>query len=135
MSLDLQAVIEGIPAVRAYGLHVVPEPDGVRLSGELQPDAAVYQDTSHAHGGAVATILDTAATFAILAVTATRWVTVDLRVDYLRPTRLGPVTCTARVASRGGHLCVVRAELGGHDGRPTALAAATMYRAGDGSVP
>jgi uncharacterized protein (TIGR00369 family) len=134
VSTDLQDLLDGIPAITPYGLRIEIVADGVRVHGDLQPDCAVYKGLPHTHGGVVASILDTTATFAVLATTGTRWVTVDLRIDYLRPTPLGPVTCSARVASRGGRLGVVQAELGGADGGPTALAVATMYRTSDGAV-
>jgi uncharacterized protein (TIGR00369 family) len=131
VSTDLQGLLDGIPAVATYGLRIEDTKDGVRLRGDLGTDSAVYRGLSHAHGGVVASILDTAATFAVLATTGMRWVTVDLRVDYLRPTPLGAITCSARVASSGGRLGVVQAELSGSGSEPTALAVATMYRTGD----
>lgn len=128
---DLQALLDGIPAIATYGLRIDATEDGVRVRGDLGPDAAVHTGLPAAHGGVVASILDTTATFAVLATTGARWVTVDLRVDYLRPTPLGAITCSARVASSGRRLGVVQAELGGSDGEPTALAVATLYRTGD----
>jgi uncharacterized protein (TIGR00369 family) len=131
VSTDLQRQLDAIPAVAPYALRVQPTEDGVRFRGELAADAAVYEGVTVVHGGVVASVLDTAATFAIVAVTGARWVTVDLRVDYLRPTSLGKVACVARALTHGGRIGVVQAELTAADGTLTALAVATMSRAGE----
>jgi len=53
------------------------------------------------HGGAIATLLDTALTFALIAPEDRDWSTVDLRVDYLRPLTIGPVAVTGWVIHAG----------------------------------
>jgi uncharacterized protein (TIGR00369 family) len=78
------------------------------------------------HGGGVATLLDSATTLAVVAETQRRWATVDLRVDYLRPTRLGAVEVIGVVVHAGSSVARARAELRDSTGRPTAVGLATL---------
>ena len=64
------------------------------------------------HGGAVVSLLDTAAAFAVHTVidAEARTVTVDLTVHFLRPASLGRVEATARVLRRGRRVCILSVE-------------------------
>lgn len=61
------------------------------------------------HGGAVATLIDTAATAAAWATEfpemPTRWGTASLTVSYLRPVEGNELRASARVDRRGRNLC------------------------------
>src|ERR1041384_2734707 len=61
------------------------------------------------HGGAVASLIDTAAAFAVLTQIETneRVTTTDLTIHYLRPITSGRMTATARVVRRGRRLSVL----------------------------
>ena len=64
------------------------------------------------HGGAVVSLLDTAAAFAVHTVIEpdARTVTVDLTVHFLRPASQGRVEATARVLRRGRRVCILSVE-------------------------
>ena len=64
------------------------------------------------HGGAVVSLLDTAAAFAVHTVidADARTVTVDLTVHFLRPASRGRVEATARVLRRGRRVCILSVE-------------------------
>ena len=64
------------------------------------------------HGGAVVSLLDTAAAFAVHTVIEpdARTVTVDLTVHFLRPASAGRVEATARVLRRGKRVCILSVE-------------------------
>ncbi|MBV8858589.1 MAG: PaaI family thioesterase [Acidobacteria bacterium] len=64
------------------------------------------------HGGAVVSLLDTAAAFAVHTVidADARTVTVDLTVHFLRPSSAGRVEATARVLRRGRRVCILSVE-------------------------
>lgn len=49
------------------------------------------------HGGIIATLLDAATTFALIALDGDDWSTVDLRIDYLRPVPAGPLKVSGEV--------------------------------------
>lgn len=73
----------------------------VEIAGALAPASENGAGTGVAHGGALATLLDTALTFALIAAADRDWATVDLRVDYLRPVAIDEVSVRARVVHAG----------------------------------
>lgn len=121
-SLDLQAFSDESPYHRLFGLTIERLDGGVVLRGMLGPAFAVDGNGVFAHGGAVASVLDMALACALIAQTDFDWVTVDLRVDYLRPTALGPVTAQAEVLHGGRNLGRARGELRDGTGRVCAVA-------------
>jgi uncharacterized protein (TIGR00369 family) len=64
------------------------------------------------HGGALASLLDTAAAFAVLSLLAPgeQTVTVDLTVHFMRPARTGRIAAHARVLRAGRRLATVSIE-------------------------
>jgi uncharacterized protein (TIGR00369 family) len=78
------------------------------------------------HGGGVATLLDSALTYAVIAETGRLWATVDLRVDYLRSVPLGDLEVTATVVHLGTTVSRCRAELRDASGRLAAVGIATF---------
>lgn len=65
------------------------------------------------HGGATASLIDTAMAFAVGSVfgNVTHAVTVDLTIHYLRPIRAGEAIAKARVVRAGKNLLTVSAEV------------------------
>ena len=78
------------------------------------------------HGGAVVSLLDTAAAFAVHTVIEpeARTVTVDLTVHFLRPASDGRIEAQARVLRRGRRLCILSVEA--RDAGAEIIATATM---------
>ncbi len=78
------------------------------------------------HGGAVVSLLDTAAAFAVHTVIGAeaRTVTVDLTVHFLRPASAGRIEATARVLRRGRSVCILSVEA--RDATAQIIATATM---------
>ncbi len=78
------------------------------------------------HGGAVVSLLDTAAAFAVHTVipAEARTVTVDLTVHFLRPASAGRIEATARVLRRGRSVCILSVEA--LDDADEIIATATM---------
>lgn len=128
----LQGLLEEVPLHRALGLKVAAvHPDGLEL--QAHPGAAYSIGAGQLHGGAVASILDTAATFALIATTGDDWGTVDLRVDYLRPAPVGRLEVSARVLHAGRRVGRAVAELTEPaNGRVVAGAVGTFVRQAQG---
>ena len=81
------------------------------------------------HGGIVATLLDAAATFALIALDGDDWSTVDLRIDYLRPVPAGPLMVSGEVVHAGRRVGRVSAVLAcAPSGQDCALATGTFAR-------
>ncbi len=76
------------------------------------------------HGGALASLIDTAAAFAVLSVLTPdqQTVTVDLTIHYLRPVTAGQVAARARVVRAGRRLVNVAVEAADSDNRLIASA-------------
>ena len=88
-SIELQEAFDSIPYHRRERFVISYADNAFRMEGRLGDEHARAPGMAMAHGGAVAGLLDTATTFAAVASTQTIWATVDIRVDYLRPTPLG----------------------------------------------
>ena len=82
------------------------------------------------HGGAIASLIDTATAFAILTLLEDKekFSTVDLMVNYLRPLQEGKVTARARVLRAGRRLITVSADVFDEGGTLTATALSTYLR-------
>src|SRR3954452_14407298 len=73
------------------------------------------------HGGALATLCDSAMGTAVAAAGAEAPVTVEMKVTYLRPGQRGEIAAVAQVRKRGKRVIVVEAEVS-QDGETVALA-------------
>ncbi len=80
------------------------------------------------HGGVVASLLDSASTWALIADTGEIFSTVDLRTDYLRPASVGELVVCGRVVACGANLARARAELVDASGRCCATASGAFVR-------
>ena len=82
------------------------------------------------HGGAIASLIDTATAFAILTLLEDKekFSTVDLMVNYLRPLKEGTVTARARVLRAGRRLITVSADVFDEGGNLAATALSTYLR-------
>jgi uncharacterized protein (TIGR00369 family) len=84
------------------------------------------------HGGAIASLIDTATAFAIVTLLPgqEKFSTVDLMVNYLRPLKEGTATASARVLRAGRRLITVSAEVLDDSGNLAATALSTYIRLG-----
>ncbi len=124
--LDLQSLLDQVPFHRALGLKVRRTDGGVVLDAEVGPEYLVDVDARIVHGGVVGSLLDTAATFALIARSDHDWVTVDLRVDYLRPTHGGAIAVSGEVVRAGRSIGRAKASLRDASGETCALGFGTF---------
>jgi uncharacterized protein (TIGR00369 family) len=109
---ELQRMLDASPVHRALRLRVVRADDtGVRLAAEAGPEHTGEDGGQFLHGGVVATLLDTAATFALIQATGVDWGTVDLRVDFVRPAPAGALYADATAVHAGRRLGRASAQL------------------------
>ena len=101
-----------VPFARLLGLEL----------GEISPGAVTIhldvrdelrQNQGVVHGGAVASLIDTAAAFAVLTQIEVneRVTTTDLTIHYLRPASSGRLTARARIVRGGRRLFVLSVEV------------------------
>lgn len=124
----LQLLLDASPVHRGLGLRAVTTREGLLLEVSPRPEHSV-DNREHLHGGVVATILDTAATFALIDATGSDWSTVDLRVDYLRPATVARLRAAGQAVHAGRRLGRARAQLCEPEtGRCVAEAVGTFVR-------
>lgn len=127
---ELQRLVDTSPVHRTLGLRARAAEEGVLF--DTAPDREHSTDGGDVlHGGVVATMLDTAATFALIESTGTDWSTVDLRIDYLRPAPVAPLEIRGHVVRAGRQFGRAKAELSDpRSGRLLAEAVGTFVRNG-----
>lgn len=107
-----RAAFASVPYAKLIGLEL-----GEIRQGEVTIHLAVrdelLQNQGVVHGGAVASLIDTAAAFAILSQLELdeRVTTTDLTIHYLRPISSGRLTATARIVRGGRRLFVLSVEV------------------------
>jgi uncharacterized protein (TIGR00369 family) len=120
----LPAVLRRSPYARLLGLEMVrAAADEVVVRMPFREDLLADDEDAarYVHGGAIASLIDIAGTFAVIAAVGHDVITVDLRVDYLRPVRSGDLAGTARPVRIGRALAVADVEVAGADGRLVAV--------------
>ena len=128
----VRGFIGGSPLARLLGIEVVSvEPDEVRMRLPFRPEITTVGDL--VHGGAIAALIDTAATAAAWSradpATGVRGTTVGFSVNFLAGARGRDVTATARVIRRGRSITVCEVAVSGRDEEEVARALVT-YKLG-----
>ena len=121
----LREIFARVPYVGLLGLEFVGAERGAATFA-LEVRDELTRMGGIMHGGAVVSLLDTAAAFAVHTVVGadTRTVTVDLTVHFLRPASDGRIEALARVLRRGRNVCVLSVEA--RDSSAQIVATATM---------
>ena len=126
----IREAFENVPFARLLGLEL-GEVDG---RGEATLHLAVRDDLRQnrgvVHGGVTASLIDTAAAFAILTLLepGQSTTTIDLTIHYLRPLLNGQATARARVLRAGRRLIVVNIEVVDEVGNLVATALTSYLR-------
>lgn len=108
----IREAFASIPYARLVGIEL-----GEMRSGEanlhLDIRDELKQNQGVVHGGAVASLIDTAAAFAVVTrlESGERVTTTDLTIHYLRPITSGRITATARIVRGGRRLLVISVEV------------------------
>lgn len=127
-----QAAFEAVkttPYLKLLGIELVEiEPEKVVMS--LPMHEKLRQPFGLLHGGATASLIDTATAFAVITQLAEgeNAATVDLTVQYLRPHTEGKIVCTAKVLRAGKRLLFLSAEVVNEDGKLIATALSTYTK-------
>ena len=121
--------LDDVPFAKLLGIEVDSlEPGHAVLSMKMRDD--LMRNGGIAHGGAVATLIDSAMAFAIIELLGENehTVTVDLTIHYLRPLSAGTARASARVVRAGKRVITVSAELFDHNDKLSATAISTYLR-------
>jgi len=101
-----------------------------QVSIHLDTRAELKQNQGVIHGGAIASLIDTASAFAVVTRLAPdeRVTTTDLTIHYLRPVTEGRLTATARIVRAGRRLFVLSIDVANKDGVLIATAVTTYIK-------
>jgi acyl-CoA thioesterase len=125
----VQKAVATVPYAHLLGIELDEISEGVATLG-LNVRKELKQNHGVVHGGAIASLIDTAMAFAIITLLAPgeKVSTVDLTVSYLRPLTKGRITARARVVRSGRRLFVVSADVFGNDGILASTALSTYIK-------
>jgi uncharacterized protein (TIGR00369 family) len=125
----LQKAIASVPYAHLLGIELGDVSQGVATLG-LDVRKELTQNHGVVHGGAIASLIDTAMAFAIISLLAPRErvTTVDLTISYLRPLTVGRITAVAKVVRAGRRLFVVSADVFSEDGKLATTALSTYIK-------
>jgi acyl-CoA thioesterase len=121
--------LDDVPFAKLLGIEVESVEPGVAvLSMKMRED--LKRNGGIAHGGAVATLIDSAMAFAIMPMLAENEhsITVDLTIHYIRPVSEGSARAIARVVRAGKRVITVSAELFDGNEKLAATAISTYLR-------
>src|SRR2546430_5492340 len=112
-----QRAFASVPYAKFLGLRLGEIGDG-EVSIYLDVRDEIKQNQGVVHGGAVASLIDTASAFAVLTRIELdeRVTTTDLTIHYLRPITSGRMTATARIIRAGRRLFVLSVDVKNDDG-------------------
>lgn len=124
-----QAVFPHIPYIKLLGIELIGMKKGEAVL-RLEMRNELRQPHGVLHGGATASVIDTATAFAVISVLAPdeKATTVDLTVHYLRPVFTGAIVCTAKIVRAGKRLLTVSAEVVNDEGKLIATALSTYSK-------
>ena len=122
-------VVKTTPYLKLLGIELI-EITEEKAVMSLTMQEKLRQPYGLLHGGATASLIDTAMAFAVIAAIGTeeKATTVDLTVQYLRPHTEGKVVCTAKVARAGKRLLFLSAEVVNEQGKLIATALSTYTK-------
>jgi len=124
-----ESVFKTIPFVQLVGMQLFEiKPGEATVLLEMRDE--LRQPHGLLHGGATASLIDTATAFAVVTVLAKgeKASTVDLTVHYMRPVSEGTITCLAKVLRAGRKLLTVSAEVVNDEGKLVATALSTYTK-------
>lgn len=98
-----------------------PAAQSIALRSVFSPHLERSPGSGQYHGGVLASLIDVAGDFALIAVLGHAVPTVNLRVDYLRPALKTDLIAHARVRKAGRTIGVVDVDLTADDGRLIAV--------------
>jgi uncharacterized protein (TIGR00369 family) len=125
----LREAFERVPYARLLGVGIVRLGRGAcAFSLEIRPELTRMEGI--AHGGAIASLIDTASAFAVLSLLrpGEQTVTVDLTLHFLRPVSSGRIEARARVLRAGRRLVTVAVEASDEADKLVATALTTYLR-------
>jgi uncharacterized protein (TIGR00369 family) len=131
LTLDqVQALVTRAPFHQWLGLTVVDvTDDSIEISAKWREEWVVNTERGYTHGGILAALVDLAADWAMVKQTGRGVPTIDLRVDYHRPTIRSDLIARGKVIRGGSQFATAQAEIFDRDGKLVASGRGTYFTA------
>lgn len=125
----IQEALATVPYARLMGIELEEVGAGTATLA-LQVRKELTQNHGVVHGGAIASLIDTATAFAIISLLAPKEevTTVDMAISYLQPVTGGRLKAAAKVVRAGRRLFVVSADVIDTQGKLAATALSTYIK-------
>jgi uncharacterized protein (TIGR00369 family) len=125
----LRVAANAVPFSQLLGIELVEVTNGTATLA-LEVRNELKQNHGVVHGGAIASLIDSAMAYAIIPLLAAgeKVTTVDLTISYLRPLTKGSATAKAKVVRSGRRLFVVTADVFDDGGKLAATALSTYIK-------
>jgi len=126
---QIHEAFASVPYAKFLGLELGEMKPG-EASLHLEVRDELRQNRGVVHGGAVASLIDTASAFAVVTQLEPneRVTTTDLTIHYLRPVTAGRLTATARTVRAGRRLFVLSVEVMDNQQKLIATAVTTYIK-------
>jgi uncharacterized protein (TIGR00369 family) len=125
----IEMAMARVPFARHLGVEIdFIEPGHAVVLLRVREEIKQYHGV--VHGGAIASLIDTAMALAIIPDLKDdeRVTTVDLTVSYLRPLSEGVIKADARIVRNGKSIIALSAEVFDHNGKLAATSLSTYFR-------
>ncbi len=125
----LQAFMNGSPFIQGCGMRVVfadKDEQILRIEMPLIERLERAAGSKQFHGGAIASLIDTAGTFALVMLAGKAIPTINFRTDFLRPAIDTTLTAEARVRKVGRTVGVVDIDVTDNEGKLLAVGRGTF---------
>ena len=130
---QIQALVSRAPFHQWLGLTVVEATDdSIEIRAKWREEWVVNTERGYTHGGVLAALIDLAADWAMVRQTGRGVPTIDLRVDYHRPTIRSDLVAHGKVVRAGGQFSTAEAHIFDVEGKLIASGRGTYFTAPPG---
>jgi uncharacterized protein (TIGR00369 family) len=127
---QVQALVTRAPFHQWLGLTVVDVTgDSIEIRAKWREEWVVNTEHGYTHGGVIAALIDLAADWAMVRQTGRGVPTIDLRVDYHRPTIRSDLVAHGKVVRAGGQFATAEARIFDRDNKLIASGRGTYFTA------
>ena len=106
-----------------FGLEISYTDDACRIEVEIKD--FMFNPQGSLHGGVIAFLLDVSMGHLIFHLTGSPGMTLEMKIQYLRPIRAERIKCEGRFLKRGRRISFMETRITGADGKLAAIATGT----------
>jgi uncharacterized protein (TIGR00369 family) len=127
---EVEQLVRRSPFHQWLGIKVLAvQDDGVELKASWREEWVVHPERRYTHGGILASLVDVAADWAMVARTRRGVPTIDMRVDYHAAAMPGDLIARGRIVKWGNQFSVAEAQVFDEGGKLLASGRGTYFTA------